>query len=306
LYGPPQTGKTTLAEALALSSSVPLVRLSSFDLTQEPQETIESRGRVIFDALSMLTNAVILFDEFESVLQERAERHERSLEFLLTGLLPKLVKLHTLARSQALVYFLATNRIERIDQAAIRRGRFDVQLPVYNPDALSRTAACLYRLQIFRSRAKAWPTSDTTKWTNDAWQLDAHDVIRLLTVVDATRGIPPVDLAQTIFRLPKEKPSDPLDASWRRFAPYFTYILEEKYEGVDVTSQPVDVKANTGAVTTKWAGEEAWLNKFEQSFQRRLRKQMQRLAGQGDDARAPEASPVAILKACLLLPPVTH
>ncbi len=314
LYGPPQTGKTTLAEALALSSGAPLVRISSFDLTQDPEESIESRGRVIFDALSMLTKAVILFDEFESVLPDRDEKHERSLEFLLTGILPKLVKLHNLARSQALVYFLATNHVERIDSAAIRRGRFDLQMPVYNPDPLSRAAACLYRLLYFRNLAKDWPGArekDGTygkEWVDEDWRLNAHAVIRLLNIIGGTIGVPPNELAATFFPLlPKGKSLDLRKPGWQASVPYFAYILEG-YKAADVPPLPPEVKEEIAPVgASVWVREEVWLKGFEHSFQQRLREEMEGLAGKIDDAYAQEISPDAILEACLRPPsPITH
>lgn len=291
IYGPPQTGKTTLAEALARSSGMPLVRLSSFDLTHDPRESIESRARVIFDALSMLTNTVILFDEFESVLQGREERHELSLEFLLTGLLPKLVNLHDLARSQGLVYFLATNHIERIDAAAIRRGRFDLQLPVYTPDPLSRVAACLYRLQIFRSRVNT-----AENWKTDAWSLDAHAAVRVLNTASEANGLPPSDLATEFFRLPER--DHELKEDWGKTTPYFAYILDD-YDGV--RPQPVDVKEETLATDASvWDQERVWLTRFEYSFQLSLREQTQYRAGKRDQTAAVSAAD--ILEACLRLP----
>jgi len=75
-YGPPGTGKTTLAEAMALSSRVPVVSLSPSDLMVQGQELIEGRARDVFEAVSMLTQAVIILDEFEPVLKSRAEDDE--------------------------------------------------------------------------------------------------------------------------------------------------------------------------------------------------------------------------------------
>src|SRR5688500_12612968 len=112
---------------------------------------------MVFEALSMLTKAVILFDEFESVLRRRESDTSQAdsktvndsptMQFLLTGLLPQLVKLHEVAKRQSIVYCMATNFLHKVDDAAIRRGRFDHWLAVYNPDPLSRAATFLYRLQ---------------------------------------------------------------------------------------------------------------------------------------------------------------
>ncbi|HKU73028.1 MAG TPA: ATP-binding protein [Pyrinomonadaceae bacterium] len=150
-YGPPATGKTSLLTALASSARVPLVMLSPSDLIVQGQEQLEGRARVVFDALSMLTQSVILLDEFEPVLQDRKRRKEHQqdqaiLRFLVTGMLPKLKTLHDAGRKQYLVYCLATNHLEQIDEAAKRPGRFDLLQPVYMPDPLSRAGTFLYAL----------------------------------------------------------------------------------------------------------------------------------------------------------------
>jgi SpoVK/Ycf46/Vps4 family AAA+-type ATPase len=240
-YGPPQTGKTTLAEALALSARVPLLRLSPGDLILQGQELIEGRAHDVFEALSMLTQCVIIFDEFEPVLKNRgndtgstqnqrldfsakqgadsaelsstcnslykaiqnkvscdkdalhnfgkkdeltplgealenisqkiaemselkrigdilsciSEKEDPKFRFVLGGMLPRLIKLHDAAEKQSFAYCLATNRLAEIDPAAKRKGRFDKRLPVYKPDALSRTGILLYRLSQTRKIKKA-------------------------------------------------------------------------------------------------------------------------------------------------------
>lgn len=71
LYGPPGTGKTTIAEVLAYNCGKPLIKLSPSDLIVQGEEFIEGRARDIFEALSMLTQTVIIFDEFEPMLKTR-------------------------------------------------------------------------------------------------------------------------------------------------------------------------------------------------------------------------------------------
>ncbi len=208
LYGPPGTGKTTLAEALALSSDVPLITLSPFDLKTEDQP-IEGRSRLVFEALSMLTRAVVLFDEFETVLTDRgasAPPPDSATRFLLTGLLPQLAQLHEAAQRQAVVYFVATNQLSMVDPAAIRPGRFDIWLPVYNPDPLSRAGTFLYRLQRFARRlprrlqpvGAAEPAPDP-----QLRALTTHEVVRILRAVEKCRGLAASSLAEVLFNLPK-------------------------------------------------------------------------------------------------------
>lgn len=147
-YGPPRTGKTTLAESLALSAGVPLLRLSPGDLIVQGQEMIEARAHDVFEALSMLTQCVIIFDEFEPVLTSRKDgkNDDPQFRFVLGGMLPKLIKLHDSAEAQSFAYCLGTNCLNDIDAAAKRPGRFDRKIPVYKPDALSRAGALLYGL----------------------------------------------------------------------------------------------------------------------------------------------------------------
>jgi hypothetical protein len=99
----------------------------------------------VFDALTMLTDTVILFDEFDSVLRRRLPntKIENIFEFLTPGMLPKLKKLHTEAKTRRVVYILATNLVGDLDEAAIRPGRFDAKVGLYPPDLLSRTGRLL-------------------------------------------------------------------------------------------------------------------------------------------------------------------
>ncbi len=181
-YGPPGTGKTTLAESLALSSNVSLLKLSPSDLILQGQELIEGRAHDVFEALAMLTQCVIIFDEFEPVLKNRkkddillsdrdktnwespinridydtmrmseaiqriSQRDDPKFRFVLSGMLPKFGKLHDAAENQSFVYYLGTNIFNDIDEAAKRPGRFDKYFPVYKPDPLSRAGLLLYRL----------------------------------------------------------------------------------------------------------------------------------------------------------------
>ena len=164
LYGPPGTGKTSLLVALAASAKAPLVMLSPSDLNVQGQEQIEARARAVFEGLSMLTQAVILLDEFEPVLYNRSPKsnqQQRSgpksneqqrevpamLKFLVTGMLPKLRTLDERGRKQSLIYCLATNHLEEIDEAAKREGRFDINQPVFTPDPLSRAGTFLFAFQ---------------------------------------------------------------------------------------------------------------------------------------------------------------
>jgi hypothetical protein len=152
LYGPPGTGKTTLVEALAKSADVSFVEITPSDILVGGQEAVERRTRLVFIALSMLTSAVILFDEFDPILQDRRRRKGNDtpttvFEFLTPGLLPKLKKLHDAAKQHRVSYVLATNFVNRLDPAAIRQGRFDRKRGIYPPDVVSRAGRLMDEFQ---------------------------------------------------------------------------------------------------------------------------------------------------------------
>ena len=145
-HGPAGTGKTFFVESLAASCEVPLVEITPSDLVKRGQDNIEERARTVFEALSMLTRAIILFDEFDPVLKRRGTGDENQLNvfsFLTPGMLPKLKDLHNGAEKRSVAYVLITNLIGDLDEAAIRQGRFDMKLGIYPPDWVSRTGRFL-------------------------------------------------------------------------------------------------------------------------------------------------------------------
>ena len=170
LYGPPGTGKTTIIESLALTTGVPLIRITPSDFLIAGAEKMEGRGKAVMRALSMSTRVVILFDEFDPVLTDRRYiDHPSSVFSFLTGaMLPRLTHLNHAAKENRFVYALATNYIDRLDVAAIRPGRFDEKRGVYPPDAASRICRLISQL---RQWAAKNPKERKVPFESDAfWQ----------------------------------------------------------------------------------------------------------------------------------------
>lgn len=223
LFGPPGTGKTTLLEAVARSSSLPLVQVTPSDIALAGEQAIEKSAKMIFDALSMLTKAIIIFDEFEPILLDReanGNHEERSIfTFLTPGMLPKLKKLYGAAEEQQLAYCLVTNHYGKLDKAAIRRGRFDEHIAIYHPDFLSRAGMFIDRLYQHEGVTRLTATQkkrfeDVIKWTVD---------------------VNMQDLAKDHFRVPKKK--EELKA--KSFAAYVLNNSKEVHAGkVKPTSDP--------------------------------------------------------------------
>ena len=182
LHGPPGTGKTTLVEALAKSCGVAFVQVTPSDIVLGGEEEVERRANAVFEALTLLTRVVILFDEFDPVLWRRdpTDSTPRSVfTFLTPGMLPKLKDLHRLAERRCCAYALVTNLIGSLDEAAVRDGRFDKKVGVYPPDALSRTGRFLSQTDMFLDRKEA----------KDMGVIKPRDVSRrVLDIVKNTSG----------------------------------------------------------------------------------------------------------------------
>jgi adenylate kinase family enzyme len=193
LFGPPGTGKTTLLEALARSCGLPLVQVTPSDIARAGVEAIEKSAKMLFDALSMLTRAVIIFDEFEPILLKRetdGQNEERSIfTFLTPGMLPKLKKLYDSAEGQGVAYCLVTNLYENLDKASIRRGRFDEHIYVRHPNFYSRAGIFLDRLYQLK----------------DEVDLDEDQQKRFHEVIKITDGRTIQELTKDLFKVQRKE-----------------------------------------------------------------------------------------------------
>lgn len=150
LFGPPGTAKTTLCRAVAQKLGWPYLELSPSDFLGGGLDQIYSKVNEVFDDLTDLWGAVVLFDEMDALVRNRDlsdedqadvesdidgnKQSERQLDvtetLLTTSMLPKLAKLHDGAR---VIYFMATNFIGSFDGAIIRSGRFDLLIHLGPP-----------------------------------------------------------------------------------------------------------------------------------------------------------------------------
>jgi cell division protease FtsH len=153
LHGPPGTGKTLLAKALAGEATVPFFAVSAAELVEIYVGTGPARVRDLFArARQEPSGAVIFFDEIDAIGRARSggpgssSEHEATLNQLL-------VELDGFGSSDRVVVLTATNRLDVLDRALLRPGRFDRHVRVDLPAERGRLA-------ILRLHARNKPIAD--------------------------------------------------------------------------------------------------------------------------------------------------
>jgi len=139
LYGPPGTGKTLLAKALAGEAKVPFYAVTGSDFIQVYAGLGASRIRSLFKKARAAGKCVIFIDEIDALGKKRrggasngsSDESDRTLNALLT-------EMSGFKENQGIIVVAATNRIDTLDEALLRPGRFDRQLEVGLPDINAR------------------------------------------------------------------------------------------------------------------------------------------------------------------------
>jgi ATPase family associated with various cellular activities (AAA) len=126
LFGPPGTGKNTFVEALAGAIEWDFVDVPASAFVKGGMDQVPARAEEIFTQLMELDRCVVLFDEVDELIRERrSEASDPFGRFLTTSMLPKLAKLWAQRR---VLFFVATNNIDKADPAIRRSQRFDAAI----------------------------------------------------------------------------------------------------------------------------------------------------------------------------------
>lgn len=139
LVGPPGTGKTLLAKAVAGEANVPFFSLSGSDFVEMFVGVGASRVRDLFRQAKEKTPCIVFIDEIDAVGRARSNRaafggndeRESTLNQLLT-------EMDGFGSNSGIIILAATNRVDVLDQALLRAGRFDRQIHVDLPDLNER------------------------------------------------------------------------------------------------------------------------------------------------------------------------
>lgn len=138
LVGPPGTGKTLLAKSVAGEADVAFLSISGSDFVEMYVGVGASRVRDLFDQAKKQSPAIVFIDEIDAVGRQRGsglggghDEREQTLNQLL-------VEMDGFAANEGVVVLAATNRVDILDPALLRPGRFDRQVYVGLPDIKGR------------------------------------------------------------------------------------------------------------------------------------------------------------------------
>lgn len=153
LEGPPGTGKTLLAKAVAGEAGVPFFSISGSDFVEMFVGVGASRVRDLFQDAKRNAPCIIFIDEIDAVARSRGtgmggghDEREQTLNQLL-------VEMDGFGVNEGIIVMAATNRVDILDRAILRPGRFDRKVMVGRPDVKGRE-------EILKVHAKGKPLSE--------------------------------------------------------------------------------------------------------------------------------------------------
>ena len=153
LEGPPETGKTLLAKAIAGEANVPFFSISGSDFVEMFVGVGASRVRDLFEEAKKNAPCIVFIDEIDAVARRRGtgmggghDEREQTLNQML-------VEMDGFAANAGIIVMAATNRVDILDPAILRPGRFDRKIAVGLPDVGGREA-------ILQVHAKNKPLGD--------------------------------------------------------------------------------------------------------------------------------------------------
>ena len=162
LEGPPGTGKTLLAKAVAGEAGVPFFSISGSDFVEMFVGVGASRVRDLFEDAKKNAPCIVFIDEIDAVARKRGsglggghDEREQTLNQML-------VEMDGFGTNEGIIVLAATNRVDILDPAILRPGRFDRNVMVGRPDVKGRE-------EILRVHVRNKPLSD---------DVDLHEIAR--------------------------------------------------------------------------------------------------------------------------------
>ncbi|MCT4606958.1 MAG: ATP-dependent zinc metalloprotease FtsH [Marinisporobacter sp.] len=134
-YGPPGTGKTLLAQALAGETDSSFFPTSGSEFVEKYVGVGAKRVRTLFEKAKKAAPSVIFIDEIDAIGAKRTSESNNEKDQTLNQLLIEMDGFHS---EQTILVIGATNRLDLLDEALLRPGRFDRHMFIGNPDLHAR------------------------------------------------------------------------------------------------------------------------------------------------------------------------
>ena len=135
LYGPPGTGKTLIAKAISGEAEVPFFSASGSDFVEKYVGVGASRIRELFSKARKASPCIVFIDELDAIGGNRGESNNSERDQTINALL---TELDGFTASEGILTICATNRLDILDSALTRPGRFDLKIAVNLPDKQAR------------------------------------------------------------------------------------------------------------------------------------------------------------------------
>ena len=176
LVGPPGTGKTMLAKAVAGEANVPFFSMSGSEFVEMFVGMGASKVRDLFKQANEKAPCIVFIDEIDAIGKKRDgqlggnDEREQTLNQLLT-------EMDGFEENTGVIILAATNRPESLDPALTRPGRFDRRVPVELPDLAGREA-------ILRVHARKIKVGDNVDWNKIARMASGASGAELANIVN--------------------------------------------------------------------------------------------------------------------------
>lgn len=187
LVGPPGTGKTLLAKAVAGEAGVPFFSISGSDFVEMFVGVGASRVRDLFEDAKKNSPCIVFIDEIDAVARRRGtgmggghDEREQTLNQLL-------VEMDGFGVNEGIIVMAATNRVDILDPAILRPGRFDRKVNVGKPDVKGRE-------EILKVHCKEKPLGDdvdlkrVAQTTSGFTGADLENLMNEAAIVTARQG----------------------------------------------------------------------------------------------------------------------
>lgn len=199
LVGPPGTGKTLLAKAVAGEAGVPFFTISGSDFVEMFVGVGASRVRDLFEDAKKNAPCIIFIDEIDAVGRRRGSGLGGSHDEREQTLNQLLVEMDGFAGNQGIIVMAATNRVDILDPALLRPGRFDRKVAVGRPDVAAREAILKIHaaskplgddvdLHLVARQTSGFTGADLENLMNEAAILSAREGKRFISADDINKA----------------------------------------------------------------------------------------------------------------------